>query len=122
MAGTLFGTTTGWGGQEVTKIKLVGCCGGRLQRPLLSPHFRLLSSVHRWYVCDFARVWPPSPPTAAPGCHLCFQFRPELVLRFPTPLCSDAFSRFLPPRQRSEQNMRVHHAGAYLRQEVSPCP
>ena len=47
----------------------------------------------RYYLLDFSRLAPPSPPTTQ-GSHLYNLMRMELVRGAPMPLCSDAFSSF----------------------------
>ena len=47
----------------------------------------------RYYLLDFSRLAPPSPPTT-PGSHLYNLLRMELVRSSPMPLCSDAFTSF----------------------------
>ncbi len=47
----------------------------------------------RWYLCDFARLFPPQAHTehSPPGAHLFQLLRPELVASNPVPLSPDAY-------------------------------
>ena len=62
-------------------------------------------------MCDFSRTWPPEAPTKASkqhpelkNCHLFRLLRPELVQSYPKPLCSDAFTKFIPDHIQAQVN------------------
>ncbi|GBG31454.1 TPR repeat-containing protein yrrB [Hondaea fermentalgiana] len=101
----------------------------------------------RHYVVDFARLFPPQPPhhllaallreadgfqtqaniqtleAQAPvqGHHLVYMLRPELVRAFPTPLSSDAFSRFASRRpEHAHFERNVEEAAGHLIKIVIP--
>jgi hypothetical protein len=45
----------------------------------------------RYYLVDFSRMFPPEAPVRKiKNSHLFRLLRPELVIQFPTPLCSDS--------------------------------
>jgi hypothetical protein len=48
----------------------------------------------RFYILDFARVYPPIPPTGEKGSIFYNLLRPEFVGRYHKPLSSDSFSKF----------------------------
>lgn len=50
---------------------------------------------NRFYLIDFARVFPPQAPDKTPGSVWYKLLRPEFVSRFYKPLSSDAFTVFL---------------------------
>lgn len=63
------------------------------------------------YLVDFSRLFPPAPPSPQGPIfqHLYHLLRPELVQRYPKPLCSDAFSRFVsdfPEAQEYKDHVR----------------
>jgi hypothetical protein len=64
----------------------------------------------KYYMADFARVFPPVVPnTELPGSHLFQLFRPEFVSTSSTPLCSDGFSGFImrdPKNYALNENIR----------------
>lgn len=78
----------------------------------------------QFYLVDLSRVFPPEAPNASSARmgHLYRLLRPELVKRFPTPLCSDAFSGFVSASKQdlAEHNKEVRAATDYLHLEVIP--
>ncbi|KAL6056200.1 Clu domain-containing protein [Balamuthia mandrillaris] len=75
----------------------------------------------RIYLLDVARVFPPETPKPGIKCgHLFRLLRPELVKKYPIPLCSDAFSYFILEHNPMEHNSEVAEATAFLENELVP--
>eukprot|EP01105_Mastigella_eilhardi_P006715 TRINITY_DN1826_c0_g1_i6.p1 TRINITY_DN1826_c0_g1~~TRINITY_DN1826_c0_g1_i6.p1 ORF type:complete len:782 (-),score=188.43 TRINITY_DN1826_c0_g1_i6:545-2770(-) len=65
------------------------------------------------YIIDVSRLFPPQTPTDQRCGHLFQLLRPEFVKHYYTPLCSDAFSRFLDPENQDQarrQEAMKHNA------------
>jgi len=75
----------------------------------------------KFYVIDFARVFPPTAEEDVKKTFLYKVFRPEFVKKYPIPLLSDAFSPFLKgdPKEH-EYNMEVKEATNYLFETTIP--
>lgn len=77
----------------------------------------------RYYMLDFARLWPPEVPTQGlQASFLIRKMRPELVRSSPKPLCSDAFSRFQTGEisERDENNREIVEVFIHLMKDVIP--
>eukprot|EP01101_Sappina_pedata_P013503 TRINITY_DN9773_c0_g1_i1.p1 TRINITY_DN9773_c0_g1~~TRINITY_DN9773_c0_g1_i1.p1 ORF type:complete len:539 (-),score=155.53 TRINITY_DN9773_c0_g1_i1:57-1529(-) len=79
----------------------------------------------RYYLCDFGRLFPPEYPLEqneqTKYSHLYKLFRPEFVVKNPTPLCSDALSGFVYYTQNNkEHNRGIRDATLRLLDEVIP--
>lgn len=75
---------------------------------------------NRYYVVDFARVFPPEEPRLA-GEHLIHQFRPEFVRKNPKPLNSDAFSSMNADQtEASESEAAIREATDHLHSNIVP--
>eukprot|EP00727_Mastigamoeba_balamuthi_P002391 m51a1_g12149 hypothetical protein (856) ;mRNA; f:1295-4715 len=70
----------------------------------------------RFYLLDFARVFPPEGPPAAGIKRL----RPEFVMSYKRRLCSDAFSGFLNQEETEAINLEVQLATQHLKTVVIP--
>ncbi|KAH3765084.1 Histidine kinase A [Pelomyxa schiedti] len=78
---------------------------------------------NRFYLLDFSRTFPPEAPPSASKTrsHLFELLRPELVRQFSTPLCSDAWSRFMHDQENEAKlNHDVLCASEYLHKEAIP--
>ena len=82
-----------------------------------------LGSDRRFYVIDLARLFPPEfipeGPARRKGQQLYSLLRPELVMGWPTPLSSDAFSPF-GKIDRAEHNSQVRCVTEHLHGVVIP--
>lgn len=77
-----------------------------------------LGDDERFYILDSARLFPPETPSGR-GTFLYRLLRPEFVASYKTPLCSDAFSRFLQyDPNREIHNQEVKEATEYLQKQV----
>jgi hypothetical protein len=77
---------------------------------------------NRYYLTHLGRLFPPDTTgISQTGAHLYRLLRPEFVLDYPTPLCSDAFSMFirLDPAN-SIHNAEVMKASQALQQKTIP--
>lgn len=73
------------------------------------------------YLVDFSRVMPPETP--APGIRAANLFRllrPEFVKQYSEPLCSDAYSAFVPAEDAAEHNAEITRATEHLRRVCVP--
>jgi len=75
----------------------------------------------RYYLLDFARLFPPSAPSKDIKMgHLFRLLRPEFVRNYKTPLCSDSFSRFIRGHNEQEHNQETLEATSYLLNTTIP--
>lgn len=75
----------------------------------------------RYYVLDFARVFPPTAEADVLKTFLYRLFRPEFIKTYSTPLSSDAFSPFGGPENEKEgHNAEVREATRYLLETTIP--
>jgi hypothetical protein len=67
-----------------------------------------LGTDQRFYILDAARLFPPTTPLSSiKGGHLYRLCRPELVRKWKTTLCSDAFSAFhLENKEHEEEELK----------------
>jgi len=74
----------------------------------------------RYYLLDFSRLMPPDGMNQAlKHGYLYRLFRPELVLQYEVPLCSDSLSRFVETNQK-EYTIDVFRANNYLVNTIVP--
>eukprot|EP01125_Pyxidicula_operculata_P017085 TRINITY_DN5945_c0_g1_i2.p1 TRINITY_DN5945_c0_g1~~TRINITY_DN5945_c0_g1_i2.p1 ORF type:complete len:1909 (-),score=399.00 TRINITY_DN5945_c0_g1_i2:471-6197(-) len=110
--------------EAASKLKLKGHKVGKLvPKKIYGPADIECHLGHdgRFYLLDFARVFPPEPPNenAPKGSHLFNLLRPELILQSSVPLSSDAFSSF-GIDGKDEHNMEVVELTKKLYHEVIP--
>jgi hypothetical protein len=75
---------------------------------------------NRYYVVDFARVFPPEQPRQ-PGEQLIHQLRPEFVRQYEKALNSDAFSNMnVDPQEAAESEESVRIATEHLHNDIIP--
>lgn len=77
----------------------------------------------RRYLLDFARLFPPDVPSKDYYCGYLYRLlRPELVKAWSSPLCSDAYSKFVSqyPDEALEHKEEVKAAVAYMTGTVIP--
>ncbi|MDP2436342.1 MAG: hypothetical protein Q8P67_11400 [archaeon] len=100
---------------------------GESPRSIPGMYFATDIEVHkgwdgRFYLVDFSRVLPPvTPRRTVPNSHLYELFRPEFIKKYPIPLCSDSYSRFVKDRKEAILAKRnVDTATAHLRDQLVP--
>eukprot|EP01118_Nematostelium_gracile_P013720 TRINITY_DN5214_c0_g1_i1.p1 TRINITY_DN5214_c0_g1~~TRINITY_DN5214_c0_g1_i1.p1 ORF type:complete len:601 (+),score=151.75 TRINITY_DN5214_c0_g1_i1:486-2288(+) len=73
-----------------------------------------------FYIIDTARIMPPEPPSGR-GTYLWRLLRPEFVTKYSSPLCSDAFTRFIDAdKEKDQHNQEIEEASQFLVEELVP--
>mmetsp|Transcript_25879 Transcript_25879/g.36402 ORF Transcript_25879/g.36402 Transcript_25879/m.36402 type:complete len:629 (-) Transcript_25879:2-1888(-) len=74
------------------------------------------------YLLDFARLFPPAfPDPKIPCSYLVNLFRPEFVVNYPKPLCSDAYSLFIRNTEHNEEHdQEIKEATDFLLTKLVP--
>lgn len=84
-----------------------------------------MGTDHKFYLIDYSRVMPPETPAKVNGerlkaAQLYRLLRPEYVKQYAIPLCSDAYSGFVPPSEQSAHAEEIEEATRMLKYDVIP--
>ncbi len=76
----------------------------------------------RFYLLDFSRMMPPETPRPSGPrmAHLYRLLRPEFVIAYMNPLCSDGYSKFIQSHNAVSLNKELARATALLQNELIP--